>query len=114
MDGEALAVVWCLQKAQLFLLGCPNLVVVTDHLPLMLLGDWVLYSSANPRLFRLNDKTLQYKFQIKFLAEKRNTAADALSRYLTLKAPHNDDDKGQKEELVSAMIAATVTALRTM
>lgn len=40
IEGEALAVAWCLCKARLFLLGCPNLVLVTDHRPLVgLLGD---------------------------------------------------------------------------
>ena len=35
VEGEALAVAWCLRKARLFLLGCPNLTLVTDHKPLV-------------------------------------------------------------------------------
>ena len=34
VEGEALAVVWCLTKAKLFLLGFPNLSLITDHRPL--------------------------------------------------------------------------------
>lgn len=34
VEGETLAIVWCLQKARLFLLGCPYLTIVTDHRPL--------------------------------------------------------------------------------
>ena len=33
VEGETIAVVWCLQKAMLFLLGYPNLTIVTDHCP---------------------------------------------------------------------------------
>ena len=34
-EGEALAVSWDLYNARLFVLGCPNLIVVTDHKPLL-------------------------------------------------------------------------------
>lgn len=82
VEGEALAVVWCRKKARLFLLGCPNLSVVTDHHPLLkFLGNMALTDIANPRLFRLKEKTLQYKFTIKYLPGKRNSAANFLSRY---------------------------------
>ena len=39
VEGEALAVAWCLQKARLFLIGCPNLTIVIDHRPLAKLLD---------------------------------------------------------------------------
>lgn len=49
VKGEALAMAWCLHKARLYLLGCPNLVLVTDHRPLVkLLGDHVLTDIMNP------------------------------------------------------------------
>ena len=31
VEGTALAVAWCGNKARLFLLACPNLVLVTNH-----------------------------------------------------------------------------------
>ena len=31
VEGEVLAVAWCLHKARLFLFGCPNLTLVTYH-----------------------------------------------------------------------------------
>lgn len=68
IEGEALAVTWCLQKARLFLLGCPNLTIITDHWPLVkLLGDRALKEVINPRLFNLKEKTLQSQFHIKYL-----------------------------------------------
>lgn len=43
VEGEALAVAWCLRKVRLFLLVCPNLVIITEHRPLVkLLGDRAL------------------------------------------------------------------------
>ena len=61
VEGEALAVAWCLRKARLFLLGCPNLVLVTDHRPLVkLFGDRELRDILNPRLLALKEKTLLY------------------------------------------------------
>ena len=112
MEGEALAVAWCLRKARLFLLGCPNLMLVTDHRPLVkLLGDRALTDIAIPRLFRLKERTLQYRFTVRYLPGKRNCAADFLSRYPALKAPPDGQDEEQMEELAGAMAAATVAAL---
>ena len=65
VEGEALVVAWCLRKARLFLLGCPNLVLITDHRPLVkLFGDRELKDIVNPRLFALKEKTLLYRFQV--------------------------------------------------
>ena len=109
VEGEALAVVWCLQKAKLFLLGCPNLTIITDHRPLVkLLGDRALGEVANPRLFRLKEKTLQFRFVIKYLPGKRNCAADFLSRFPALRAPPDAVDDELDEDLVIAVVAATV------
>ena len=63
VEGEALAIVWCLRKARLFLLGCPNLILVTDHRPLVKpFGNKKLKDIINPRLLALKEKTLQYSF----------------------------------------------------
>ena len=34
-EGEAFAVTWALENARLFVLGCNNLIIVTDHKPLL-------------------------------------------------------------------------------
>ena len=61
VKGEALAVAWCLEKARLFLLECPNLVLITDHRQMVkLFVDRELKDIANPRLFTLNENTLLY------------------------------------------------------
>ena len=112
IEGEALAVAWCLRKARLFLLGCPSLLLVTDHRPLVgLLGDKALTEIVNPRLFRLKEQTLQFKFTIRYLPGKKNCAADFLSRYPSMKMSPDVMDEEQGEELSVAVTAATVAAL---
>ena len=112
VEGEALAVAWCLRKARLFLLGCPNLVIVTDHRPLVgLLGSKALADIANPRLLRLKEKTLAYRFTIRHLPGKRNCAADFLSRYPAMKAAPEEEDLDLEEEIASVTSLATVAAL---
>ena len=112
IEGEALAVAWCLRKARLFLLGCPNLVIVTDHRPLVgLLGNRALTDIINPRLFRLKEQTLQHRFTVRYLPGKRNCAADFMSRYPSMKTPPDTTDEEQDEELAAAMAASVVAAL---
>ena len=51
IKGEALGVVWSLDKARMFTLGCPNLLVTVDHEPLVpILGNKDMADIANPRL----------------------------------------------------------------
>ena len=50
IEGEALAVAWGSEQSP----GCDDLVVVTDHMPLVkILGDRTLDKITNSRLFRL-------------------------------------------------------------
>ena len=79
--GEAAAIAWALQKCRLFVMGYPNLIVVTDHESLKeLFGERDLSKIQNPRLFRLKEKTLRYRFTIQHCTEKWNSGSDAVSR----------------------------------
>ncbi|MPC59182.1 hypothetical protein E2C01_053198 [Portunus trituberculatus] len=109
VEGEILVVALCLHKAHLFLLRYPNFFIITDHHPLVkLLGNRELKDVANPRLFALKEKTLQYKYQIKYLEGKCNSVADFWLRYLMLCAPLNVRDKEQSNDVEVNMVAATV------
>ena len=84
VEGEALAIAWALEQTRYFTMGCSNLLVVTDHKPLVrIFGDRTLDEITNTRLFRLKQRTLPWKFTIKYLAGKSNKAADAASRHPT-------------------------------
>ena len=62
-------------------MGCPNLIVVTDHEPLELLfGDRDLSKISNPRLSRLKEKTLRYRFTVQHCPGKWHKASDDVSR----------------------------------
>ena len=75
IESEALAVAWGLEETR-------NLVVITDHKPLVkIFGDRTLDEITNSRLFRLKQRTLPWRFDIKHLPGKTNHAADATSRH---------------------------------
>ena len=82
IEGEALAVAWGLEQTRYFTQGRDNLVVVTDHKPLVkIFGDRTLDEITNSRLFRLKQRTLPWRFEIVHLPGKSNHAADATSRH---------------------------------
>ena len=64
----------------MFVIDCPNLIVVTDHKPLKgLHGYRDLSKIQNPRLFRLKKKTLKYKVTIQYCPGKWHRVSDAFS-----------------------------------
>lgn len=79
-EGEALAVAWSLHKAKFFTLGCKNLIVATDHQPLLGLFRKQLDDILNPRLLRLREKTLMFNFDVVYTPGVLNKGADAISR----------------------------------
>ena len=82
VEGEALAVVYALEKAKYFVLGCNNLIVAVDHKPLLkLFGDRSLEDIPNSRLRNLKEKTLGYRFCMTHVPGAKNKVADGLSRY---------------------------------
>ena len=81
VEGEALGVAWGLEQTKYFTMGNNDL-LVTDHAPLVkLLGDRRLDEIDNPRLFRLKQRTLMWRFDIEYQPGKSNKVSDALSRY---------------------------------
>ena len=55
---------------------------MVDHKPLVkLLGDRRLHEITNPRLLRLKQRSLMWKFEIEYQPGKLNATSDALLRY---------------------------------
>ena len=82
IEGEALAGAWGLEQSRYFTQGCDDLVVLTDHKPLVkILGDRTLDEINKFRIFRLNQRTLPWYFEVALLPGKTNTAADATYRH---------------------------------
>ena len=89
VEGEALAAVFGLKRAKHFTLGCTDLVLAVDHMPLLgILGNKNLDEVENPRLQRLKEKTLRFNFKIIHVPGVKNKAADATSRHPTGKGEH--------------------------
>jgi len=106
IEGEALAITWGLEQTKFFTLGCRQLLVATDHKPLIkVFGDRTLDEIPNTRLFRLKQRTLPWHFCIIHLAGKTNFAADAISRYPSPISEVDDPPRGcTLESSVSAAI----------
>ena len=84
IEGEATAIAWSLNKCRMFVMNCPNLVVVTDHAPLLgIFGDRDMSKITNPRLLKLKEKTLQYRFSIQHCPGKWHRGSDAMSRNIS-------------------------------
>ena len=80
-EGEALAVAWALNHAYMFTMGCPNILVSTDHLPLLgIFNDKPLENIKNHRLVRLKEQTMRFDFHTQYNKGKWHRAPDALSR----------------------------------
>ena len=81
VEGEALAVAWSLAATRHYTLGNTKLIVATDHKPLLkVLGDRKLEDIDNPRLLRLKEKTLNWKFKVIHVPGRIHVGPDTLSR----------------------------------
>ena len=92
IEGECLAVVKALQKptVRYFVHGCNDFIIATDHKPLIkLLGNRKLEDIDNPRLMSLKEKTLAFRFTMKYVPGAKNKVPDATSRFPTTTA--NDE-----------------------
>ena len=81
VEGECLGVVNALYKTRYYTQSCDKLVVGVDHKPLLgVLNNKSLESIENPRLMRLKQKTLGWRFQIVHIPGRKLGGPDALSR----------------------------------
>ena len=81
IEGECLGVVNALHKTKYYTQGCDKLIVGTDHKPLLgVLNNRSLESIDNPRLVRLKEKTLGWRFRIIHIPGRKLVGPDALSR----------------------------------
>ena len=102
IEGEAAAIAWGLEKCGMFVAGCDNLIVATDHQPLLgILGDRNLADIANPRLFKIKQRTLRYRFSIQHTPGRWQRGADAMSRN-----PVSDSAAAIMHEVIKVVRAA--------
>ena len=84
IEGETLAVVYALHQTRYYVLGCKDLIIATDHKPLLqILNDRSLTDITNRRLLNLKEKTLGYRFTVVHVPGRKNLGPDAASRHPT-------------------------------
>ena len=72
----------------MFTLGCNNLIISTDHCPLLgIFNNKELNSINSPQLCNLKEKTLKFKFNMQYNPGKWHRGPDACSANPTLPAP---------------------------
>ena len=72
VEGEALEIAEGLEGTKDYILGMKNLVVATDHNPLIGVFKKSLGEIDNPRLLNLVQKTLWYQFRVVHVPGKEN------------------------------------------
>ena len=80
VEGETLAVAEALHKLKYYVLGCPMLIVATDHKPLIGVFKSNLSDISNPRLLSIVERTLWFKFSVVHVPGVSNSGPDCLSR----------------------------------
>ena len=96
-EGECLVVVDALHKARHFVLGCKDLIIATDHQPLLgLLND-----IGNPRLLSLKEKTLWFSFKVVYVPGRNHCGPDYMSRH---GLPDHEELPTTKETRVSCIL----------
>ena len=81
IEGESLALLFALESCKMFVMGCPSLLVAVDHKPLVrIFNDRSLDEIKNPRLLKIREKTLMYRFKVIAIPGNQNHGADAISR----------------------------------
>ena len=101
VEGEALAIAWSLEQTKYFTQGCPNLIVKTDHKPLLgVFRSTSLDQITNARLFSLKQRTLPWSFEIVHVPGKDNKFPDAASRF-----PSSMEDENEELHLSSLSMA---------
>ena len=81
IEGECLGVANALKKTRYYTQGCEKLIIGVDHKPLLgVLNNKSLESIDNPRLMKLKEKTLGWRFQIVHIPGRKLGAPDAFSR----------------------------------
>ena len=91
IELECLAVYFAINKCSFYLKGGTNFTVATGHKSLEGIFAKDLYDILNPRLQRLCEKLVEYKFTVIWIPGKSHHIADALSR-AALFGPEETED----------------------
>ena len=97
----------------MFILGCPDLIVATDHKPLVrIFNDRELAQITNPRLLSLKQRSLMYNFKIKHVPGELHHGADATSRNPAVNLQDSEDHQTIEEDFVEGIATSLHAAIQ--
>lgn len=113
IELEMLAIVWSIKKCRRMLAGREHFEVLTDHKPLIpIVNSKGISDIENPRLQRLKENLVPYKFTLSWVKGSDHTIPDALSRSPTEKATQEDEIAEQElEEHIHAVVTTNIMAV---
>ena len=80
IELECMAIQWAIKKCEFYHQGLHHFEVLTDHRPLVGIFKKQLNLLDNARLMRMREKLTGFNFEVKWVAGKSHSIADALSR----------------------------------
>jgi hypothetical protein len=95
IEKEFLAITYACSKFHYYIYGQENVIIHTDHMPLLSIMKKSFNEVKNNRLRRLKLKLLNYKFELRYLSGKKMFVADLLSRNFVIK--HQPDDNSMND-----------------
>ena len=105
---ELLAVAWAMDKCKTCLMGLPDFKLQVDHRPLLsILDKKTLDEIHNPRLQRLKEKVMRFKFSTEWIQGKKHAIPDALSRSPIASTSLEDEEFSSSTEESSNLIQRT-------
>ena len=109
IEREALAVAWSCDKLRDYIIG-KEIVIETDHKPLLSILKSKDLNDLTPRLQRIRIRLLRYSFKIVYTPGKHLATADCLSRSPTTKAKEAQYDLEDEIEAFINQIATQFNA----
>jgi hypothetical protein len=91
IEKEMLGIVFAVKKFHQYIYGHKNVVIYTDHKPLVTIVKKEIFKNTN-RLQRMQLKLLKYSLNIKYLPGKEMLVADMLSRDYLCDENYNETD----------------------
>ena len=79
VEGECFSLADALHKVKQFVLCSPNLLIATDHKPLIGVFEKSLANIQNPRIPSITEKTLCFKFRVIHMESKLRNGPDYIT-----------------------------------
>lgn len=112
-EVELLGIQFALKKCRHYVIGNPNLVVFTDHRPLLSVISKPLCEVSSTRLQRLRMKISNYSFEIEYRCGKKHYLADLLSRRPYF-FPEDESTMQRKNQICTISLITSIEGLECL